>query len=259
MERSNFFVTALLAITLGTTAPAEPISVKHIQSPMHRFMVARSEAGKIIATGEFTQVVQGDDVTMRMIYRFSDGSIDDETTTYRQQGTFQLVRNHHIEKGPFFAKPVDFAVDAATGIATTRTTDKNGKVHVENEHMDLPDDLANGFVGTLLLNVPPNTAPFRVGMLAPVGSGRLIRLLISPEGQQPFQTGGQTLKATVFRIHPELGGIVGVIAQLLGLQPKDVMVWVLEGEDPAVVRIVGQLGGYGPVVSSELEGTSFGK
>jgi hypothetical protein len=35
------------------------------------------------------------------------------------------------------------------------------------------------------------------------------------------------------------------------------MVWVLEGADPAVVRIVGQLGGYGPVVSSELMGTSF--
>jgi hypothetical protein len=259
MERSNFFVAALLATTLGTAALAEPISVRHIQCPMHRFMVARSEAGKVIATGEFTQMVQGDDVTMRMIYRFSDGSIDDETTTYGQQGTFQLVRNHHIEKGPFFAKPVDFAVDAATGIATSRTTDKNGKVHVENEHMDLPNDLANGFVGTLLLNVPSNTAPFRVGMLAPVGSGRLIRLLISPEGEQPFQTGGQTLEATVFRIHPELGGIVGVIAQLIGLQPKDVMVWVLEGEEPAVVRIVGQLGGYGPVVSSELEGTSFGK
>ena len=50
-----------------------------------------------------------------------------------------------------------------------------------------------------------------------------------------------------------------MIAKLIGLQPKDVMVWVLEGEEPAVVRIVGQLGGYGPVVSSELEGTSFGK
>jgi hypothetical protein len=259
MERSNFFVAAFFLITLGTAASAEPISVKHIQRPMHRFMVARSEAGKVIASGEFTQVVQGDEVTMRMIYRFSDGSIDDETTTYRQQGMFQLVCNHHIEKGPFFAKPVDFAVEAATGIATSSTTDKNGKVHVESEHMDLPDDLANGFVGTLLLNVPPNTAPFRVGMLAPVGGGRLIRLLISPEGEQPFQTGGQTLKATVFRIHPELGGIVGVIAQLIGLQPKDVMVWVLEGEEPAVVRIVGQLGGYGPVVSSELEGHSFGK
>jgi hypothetical protein len=87
----------------------------------------------------------------------------------------------------------------------------------------------------------------------------LIRILISPAGEQPYHTTGQTLKATVFRIHPELGGIVGVIAPLIGLQPKDVMVWILEGEEPAVVRIVGQLGGYGPVVSSELEGTSFAK
>jgi hypothetical protein len=125
--------------------------------------------------------------------------------------------------------------------------------------MDLPDDLANGFVGTLLLNVPPNTTPFRVGMLAPVGGGRLIRLLISPDGEQTVYFAGQTLKAAVFRIHPELGGILGVIAKLLGLQPKDVMVWVLEGEEPAVAVVVGQLGGYGSVVSSDLVGTSFEK
>jgi len=259
MERSNIFLAAFLAITLGTAALAEPISVRHIQRPMHRFMVARSEAGKIIASGEFSQVVQGDEVTMRLTYHFVDGSIDDETTTYRQQSTFRLVRNHHIQKGPFFVKPVDFTVEASTGIATSRTTDRKGRIHVESEHMDLPDDLANGFVGTLLLNVPQNTTPFRVGMLAPVGGGRLIHILISPEGEQQFHIEGQTLKAAVFRIHPELGGIVGVIAQLIGLQPKDVMVWVLEGEEPAVVRIVGQLGGYGPVVNSELEGTSFGK
>jgi hypothetical protein len=222
-------------------------------------MVARSETGKIIARVEFTQDVQGDEVTMRLTYRFVDGSIDDETTTYRQQGTFRLVRDHHIEKGPFFAKPVDFTVEAATGMAITRIADKNGKIHFESEHMDLPEDLANGFVGTLLLNVPPNTTPFRVGILAPVFGGRLIRILISPEGEQPFQKAGQTLKASVFRIHPELGGILGVLATLLGLQPRDVTVWVLEGEQPAVVRIVGQLGGSGPVLSSELEGTSFGK
>jgi hypothetical protein len=63
----------------------------------------------------------------------------------------------------------------------------------------------------------------------------------------------------VFRIHPELGGILGWLAQLLSLQPHDVMVWIQEGEQPAVVRVVGQLGGSGPVVSSELEGTSFGR
>jgi hypothetical protein len=259
MWRNYFLVVAIWAITLGTPAPAEPISVRHTQRPTHRFMEARSESGKIIASCEFSQVVQVDVVTMRLTYKFVDGSIDDETTTYRQQGTFRLVRNHHIQKGPFFAKQVDFTVEAATGVATSRTADKNGNIHVESHRIDLPNDLANGFVGTLLLNSRQNTAPFRVGMLAPVAGGRLIRLLISPDGEQPFHTGGQTRQATVFRIHPELGGIVGVIASLIGLQPKDVMVWVLESEEPAVVRIVGQLGGYGPVVSSELEGTSFAK
>ena len=259
MRRSDFLVVVLWTMTLGTAALAEPISVRHIQRPMHRFMVARSEDGKTIASGEFSQDVQGNEVTMRLTYRFMDGSIDDETTTYRQQGTFRLVRDHHIQKGPFFAKPIDFTVEAATGIVTNRTIDKNGRIHSESKHMDLPDDLANGFVGTLLLNVPHNTTPFRVGMLAPVVGGRLIRLLISPDDEQTVHLAGQTLKATVFRIHPELGGIVGVIARLIGLQPKDVMVWVLEGEEPAVAVIVGQLGGYGSVVSSDLVGTSFEK
>ena len=259
MPRSRFLIGAFLTIMLSTAAPAEQISVRHIQLPRRASMVARSDTGKILAQVEFTQDVQGDEVTMRLTYHFLDGSIDDETSTYRQQGTFQLVRDHHIQKGPFFTRPIDFTVEAATGIATSSTADGNGKIHVESEHIDLPEDLANGFVGTLLLNVPPNTAPFRVGMLAPFGGGRLIRILISPEGEQPFQAAGQTLKATVFRIHPELGGILGLLAELVGLEPKDVMVWVLEGEQPEVVRVVGQLGGYGPVVSSELEGTSFGK
>ena len=258
MERS-LLVAACLVNAWSIAAPAQQFVVTHTQRTMHRSMVARTDDGKVLARGEFTQVVQGDEVTMRLNYQFVDGSIDDETTTYRQQGTFQLVRNRHIQKGPFFAKAVDFAVENSTSAAITRTADKNGKVHVESEHIELPQDVANGFVGTLLLNVPHDTKAFRVGLLAPVRGGRLIRLLISPEGEQPFHTAGQTLRATVFRIHPELGGVVGVIAKLIGLQPKDVMVWILEGDEPSVVRIVGQLGGYGPVVSSELEGTSFGK
>ena len=189
MERSNFLLAAFLAITLGTAALAEPISVRHIQRPMHRFMVARSEAGKIIASGEFSQVVQGDEVTMRLTYRFVDGSIDDETTTYTAAGHVSVsAQPSHTERA------VLCEADRLCGGSRYRHSDqphsdKNGKIHVESEHMDLPDDLANGFVGTLLLNVPHNTTPFRVGILAPVGGGRLIRLLISPEGEQPFHDG----------------------------------------------------------------------
>jgi hypothetical protein len=125
-------------------------------------------------------------------------------------------------------KLVDFTVEVATGIATSRTADKNGNIHVENHHIEVPDDLANGFVGTLLLNAPQNTTPFRVAMLVPVNGARLIRIQISPGGRAGFHTTGQTRRAIVFRIHPELGGIAGVIVSLIGLRPKDVMVWVLE-------------------------------
>lgn len=257
MERSNFVVAALLAIQLGAAALAEQIPVRQIQRPMHRSMVVRSETGNIIAHCEFSQAVQGDEVTMRLTFRFADGSIDDETTTYTQRGIFRLVRDRHIQRGPFFTRPYDFSIETATGLATFRTPEKNGKVEIESKHIDLPYDLANGLVGTLLLNVPQNTPPFRVGMLAPVGGGRLVRIRISPEGERSFYQAGQNLKAEVFRIHPELGGIVGLIAMLIGVQPKDVMVWVKEGKRPEVVRIVGQLGGYGPVVDSDLDGTSF--
>jgi hypothetical protein len=258
MELSDLPVAALLALALSVTVQAEQVPVKHIQLPMHRFMVTRSETGQVIANAEFSQAVLGDEVTMRLTYRFVDGSIDDDTTTYTQHGTFRLVRDHHVQKGPFFAKPLDFSVEASSGMLTSRK-EKNGKIYVEIKHMDLPDDLANGIVGTLLLNVPHNTAPFRLMMLVPVAGGRLIRLLISPENEQKVYLAGQALNATVFRVHPELGGIVGVIARLLGLQPKDVMVWVLESDEPAVAVVVGQLGGSGPVVSSDLVGTTFDK
>jgi len=220
-------------------------------------MVARSADGKVIASCEFLQVVQGDEVIMRMTYNFLDGSLDEETTTYSQRGTFRLLRNHQIQKGPFFGKGMDFSVEAATGTATSTTVDNHGKQTAESAHMSLPNDLSNGLVGTLLLNVPNNTAPFTLGMLAPVGTGRLIRILVSRDGEQQFRMDGQTRKATVFRIHPVLGAIVGWVAPMVGLQPKDVMVWVLEGDNPDIVRIVGQLGAFGPVVSSELEGASF--
>jgi len=256
---SKLFVAAILAVAYGTAASAESIAVKHVQGATRGFLVMRSEAGKVIGSGELSQIAHGDEVTVRLTYNFLDGSLDDEMTTYTQRGTFRLVRDHHIQKGSFFEKAVDITVEAATGMVTSRTVDKDGKPKVDSEHMDLPADLANGFIGTVLVNVLHTIAPFKVGILAAADKGRLINVLISPESQQTFRVAGRTLKATVFRMHPELGGVAGVIAPLIGKEPKDVMVWVLEGEAPAVVRIVGPFAAGGPVVSSELMGNSFGK
>jgi hypothetical protein len=96
-------------------------------------------------------------------------------------------------------------------------------------------------------------------MVVPFNGGRLVRLRVSREGERRFATDGKNLKATVYRVHPDLGGFIGILAGMLGLKPKDVMVWVLPGDEPVVVRTVGQLGGYGPVVSADVQTTTFSK
>ena len=161
-------------------------------------MVARTEAGKIIARGEFSQVTQGDEVSMRLTYHFQDGSVDDESTTYSQRDRFRLVRYHHLQKGPFFVKPVDYSIDAASGhgTVTIRSTDMDGKPNIESSHIDLPDDVTNGFVGTLLINVPPNVAPFRVRILAPDRPGAIDSYPDLAGGRTAVRMAGQTLKAT---------------------------------------------------------------
>jgi hypothetical protein len=241
----------------ASLATADPIPVKHTQGALHGFLVVRSEGGAALGYGEITQIANGDRVTDHLVYRFRDGSLDDETTVFTQGKTFQLVSDHHIQRGPFFAKPSEVTIAANGDIATT-TPDKDGKPKVETQHIDLPADISNGMIGVLLANVDPNGAPFKLAMVVPsAGKGRLIHLDVSAESQASFTVAGSARKATIYRMKLDLGGVAGVVAPIIGKQPADIVVWVLEGDAPLFVREVGQLSEGGPIVSIEFAGTSF--
>ncbi len=234
-----------------------PIPVRHVQGASHAFLVLRAESGAVLGYGELLQLVQGDRVNSRLTYHFLDGSIDDDTTSFTQRTTFHLIRDHHVQRGPFFSKTTDCLVEG-NGIVTIRTIEKDGKEKVETNHIDLPPDVSNGFTGTVLLNASPNAGPFTLGLVAPTGKGRSIRLSVEVAGEEPFSpVRGVRRKATVFRIHPELGGVAGVVAPILGKQPKDVFIWVLEGEVPGLVREIGPLEEGGQVISVEPAGASY--
>jgi hypothetical protein len=97
-------------------------------------------------------------------------------------------------------------------------------------------------------------------MVLPVGKGRLAKLAISPDGTQPFTAvTGDRLKANLFRIKIDLGGVAGVIAPILGKQPSDVILWIAQGEVPVLVREQAQLAEGCPIISLELGGTSFSR
>jgi hypothetical protein len=216
--------------------PGQTVAVRHPEGLVHGFLILRTLDGTPLADGDLIQNVRGDRVTTRLVFRFKDGSIHDETAVYSQRQRFRLVTNHLVQKGPAFPLPLDMSIDASSGRVTVRYTDEDGKQKVEAERLDVPPDLANGLILTLLKNVQPGAPPKTLSLVAATPKPRLVKLAITVAGDEPFSTGGTARKATHYVLKVEIGGISGLLAPLLGKQPPDSHVWILGGEAPAFVK-----------------------
>ena len=158
-------LVALLMCAWPHGAQADPIIVRHVQGTLHGFLELRSGGGLVVASGDVTQVVHGDRITTETLFRFKDGSIDDEVTVFSQHRTLQLITDHHVQKGPSFPHPMDMLIDAHSGEVTTRTSGKGGKVETTSDHLDLPPDLANGLVPSVIENLAAGAAGTTVSMI----------------------------------------------------------------------------------------------
>jgi hypothetical protein len=226
---------------------------------MRGFVVVRSETGAPIGHGEYSELAVGDRVTVRFAMKFRDGSVDEETAVYAQRNVMQFVSDHHIQRGAMFKNAIDSTIEA-NGQYTLRTTGRDGKVKTETSHFDVPPDLSNGILANMMLNLRHDGPGLSVGMILPAGKGRMVRLHIAPAGTASFYAvAGDRRVASLFRVKIDLGGVAEVVAPMVGRQPADLTVWVLEGDVPVMVREVGQLSEGGPIVSIELAGTSFGR
>jgi hypothetical protein len=230
---------------------AEAIAVRHIEGSIHGFLVLRNAEGKAIASGDLTQVVLGNRLESKLIFRFKDGSVDEETTVFSQRGNFRLLSNRRVQKGPSFPNPIDASINATTGQVTVRYAD-GGKAKVETERLELPADLANGLMLTLLKNLRTDAAETKVSYIAATPKPRLVKLAITSQGEETFWAAGARHRAIRYAVNVELGGLTGVMAPLLGKEPKDIHVWVLPGRDPAFIRMEGQFYQEGPVWTVEL-------
>jgi isoprenylcysteine carboxyl methyltransferase (ICMT) family protein YpbQ len=230
----------------------EPVPVRHTEGIVHGFLVLRTLEGKAIADGDLIQTARGSRVTVRLVFRFKDGSLQDETAVFSQRQQFRLLSDHLIQKGPTFPRPLDLSVDVASGDVTVRYTDNHGEEKTESEHLDLPADLANGLILTLLKNVRPGSPPKSVSLIAATPKPRVVKLAISAAGRERFSTGGAGRTATHYVLKVEIGGLSGVIAPLIGKQPPDSHVWILGGEAPAFVKSEQPFYLGGPVWRIEL-------
>jgi hypothetical protein len=232
--------------------PAAPVTVRHAEGLVHGFLVLRTVAGDTLADGDLIQIARGDRVTSRLTFRFKDGSVHDETAVFSQRRNFRLLNDHLVQKGPAFQHPMEVSIDGSTGQVTVGTTDADGKEKVVTERLHLPPDVANGMVLTLLKNIGSDASQMKVSMVAATPKPRLVKLAITPQGEEPFSVGSSSRKAMHYVVKVEIGGAAGLLAPLLGKQPPDTHVWILGGEAPAFVKSEGPLYFGGPIWRIEL-------
>jgi hypothetical protein len=240
------FLLACTGFCQPASVSAESVAVRYTEGVSRGFLIVRTQDGKQIAEGDSSQVATGDRVTSRMTFRFKDGSIEDETTVFSQHGAFRLLSDHFLQKGPAFKRAIETSIDAITGQVVIRYTE-GGKENILTQRIDLPSDLSNGLLLTLLKNIQSTTPRTTVSYLAATPKPRIVQLVISPLGDQAFSTGSSKHKAINYDVKVEIGGAAGALAHLVGKQPSDTHVWVLPGEAPTLAALESSFYEGGPI------------
>lgn len=246
-------VAAFLVAASPALSSGEAVSVRMRESPTAAYPVLRSTDGKILAHGELVQTVRGDRVEARLLFRFNDGSVFDETIVFSQAKVFRLLSYRLIQRGRSFAETTDVFFDRASGRYRARVGDDAAEGEI-----DLPPDVHNGMTGLMLRNLPDRA----------VGSGHLmaftpkptaLKTTLMPEGEERFFIGDEPRKARRYLIKVEVGGLKGVIASAIGKEPPDLRYWIAAGPVPTFLKFEGPLFLNGPIWRVELGAPRWSK
>jgi hypothetical protein len=235
------FSAVILFLASAVVLSAEPVAVHHVEGLVHGFLSLRSPEGRLLASGDLIQNMRGGRVSSRLVFHFKDGSLSDETAVFTEAREFQLVTDHLVQKGPAFPRALDMTIDRASGRVTARYMNEKGEEKVEDEKMDLPPDLANGMLITVLKNIRRDAMPQSFSLIVATPKPRLVKLKLSVTGADRFSIAGARKQATHYVLKVELGGLTGAIAPIVGKAPPDAHVWILEGEAPAFIRSQSQM------------------
>jgi hypothetical protein len=243
----------LLCALFFCAAPlcAETIPVRHVEGVTHGFLVLNDGAGKAIAYGDMIQDTKHGLVTSRLTFHFKDGSLYEEATVFSEHGIFRVLSDHLIEEGPVFKQPIETWLNTTTGRFRAITTDK-GKKSVVSKEIQIPDDLANGIVYVVVKNIDPKTPSTTVSMLVGTPKPRIIKLVITPQGQQKFDIGDLHRAALHYVIKFDLGGIAGAVAPVIGKQPANMDIWIASDGMPTFLMSRGELFEGGPIWTISL-------
>jgi hypothetical protein len=100
---------------------------------------------------------------------------------------------------------------------------------------------------TLLKDISPNVPKTTLSIVATTPKARVVNLEVTPQGADPFSVGNIQRRATHYVVKIKIGGVAGAVAPLVGKQPPDIHVWVVDGGAPGFVKFEGALEENGPM------------
>lgn len=239
-----------LAMSVSVQVSADTVAVHHREPDAHGFLTLRSMDGRMLATGEQVQTAHGSTVRKRLTFRFKDGSLDDETTEFRDAGRLRLIAYQHVQKGPSFRHPLELTIDATTGRVVVRDIG-DARAAVEEKVLALPEDLSNGLVTNILENVRPDGLPLSVSYLAATPTPRLVRLVITSGGLDSVATAGVTRQGQHYVVDVRIGGLGGIISTAIRKSLPRSHIWISTGI-PGFLRAETPLGVDGPMWRIDL-------
>jgi hypothetical protein len=233
-----------------TTLEAAAVAVRFPEGSQQGYLILRGPKGEELAIGDLQQQAREGDIHNRLVLRFKDGSLYDETVVFSQRQTFAMRQYRLIQRGPSFPTALEASIDGPTGRYKVTAREEGEKEETFEGQLALPPDVANGMLAVLLKNLPQG-ATRTVHIVAFRPKPLLVELELAPEGVARFSVGDTQRQALHYRLTPKLG-VFGVFASLIGKDVSEYHYWILGGGAPAFLAFEGPLYVDGPVWRVEL-------
>jgi hypothetical protein len=243
----------LACALLAGPARADVVRARFPEGGTHAFLTLSAAAeGGTLADGEIVAVPRGDRVQSRLVWRFRDGSFQDEATVFEVRPLLRLISFKQVQRGPSFPADVEVSFSRQPGEYRIVRRERDKKEPEESKGtLELPADAYNGMMGTVLRNLPRGATGTGT-MVVFTPRPRMVKMTMRPESEDAFMGGGLRRTATRFLIDLEVGGIAGIFATIAGKEPPDLRYWLTASDVPTFVKFEGPFFLNGPVWRIEI-------
>lgn len=225
----------LAAAAVCTALPAWGVPLRWPEGTLRGFPVIRDASGRQIADGTLTQWIEDGNLHVSATYVFKDGRVVEEQTVLAQHPELAQLRwSWEERKGTEVTR--SYSVDFTTGHAVAH---KRGE-DVREDTLDDAKQLGHAFAGVGFMYAVKNLAgdlekggEVELTAVAFTPKPRTVKVSIRRDQEGPLTTGGRTLTAERFVIHPEIP--LAFIAKLFVKAP-DQYLWFYKPSPPAFLR-----------------------